>query len=187
MVMGLRTTWIAMGLVSLLGCATGADMEAPASGGSLGIAFAAERAGSGGGNDAWSRLEEATVTVASAGARRAEDGAWIAVGGGFPIALDLIEMLDLGRTVTLPADIVPEGHYDAVRITMTSATITEGNDDPVTLSRPGGWTVHVPLDADVVAGEAVVIELAVRGDASFRMSGGEIAFDPAIELVAVGD
>ena len=127
----------------------------------------------------------ATITISGASART-PDGTWVPVQGSFPKDVDLIALAASGKTVTLPADILPEGHYDAIQIIITAANLTLYDGTKVAITPPGtGWEVVIPVSFDVVAGQQTIVNLNLRCDLSFDFLNGEFEFHPEIEVDGV--
>jgi hypothetical protein len=74
-------------------------------------------------DDALSHLSAATITIASVEARNV-DGTWAVVDAGLPATVDLLAIMNSGNSVTLPADLIPEGAYNAIQIVITKVDLT---------------------------------------------------------------
>ena len=130
-------------------------------------------------------LAGANVTISSASARTV-DGTWIPVQGSFPITVDVIALATSGGTQTLPADVLPEGHYDALQITITAVNLTLHDGTKIAITPPGtGWEVVIRVSFDVVAGQETIVNLNLHCDHSFSFLNGEFEFDPVIEVEGV--
>jgi hypothetical protein len=126
----------------------------------------------------------ANITISGASARTT-DGTWVPLQGSFPMTVDLIALATSGNNVTFPPDIVPEGHYDAIQITITAVNLTLQDGTTVAITPPGtGWDVVIQVSFDVVAGQETVVHLKLRCDHSFHFLNGEFEFDPEIEVEA---
>jgi hypothetical protein len=127
----------------------------------------------------------ATVTISSASARQI-DGTWINIDGTFPMKVDLIALAANGNAVDLPADLVPEGQYNALQFTITAVNLTLEGGTTVAITPPGtGWVVLVPVDFTVTAGKETSVKLRFRVDGSFKSLNGEFEFDPEVEVEGV--
>ena len=130
-------------------------------------------------------LSAANITISGASAKNAE-GAWVPMQGSFPITLDVIALATSGAAITLPADIVPEGHYQAIQITISAVNLTLQDGTKIAITPPGtGWEVVIGVAFDVVVGQQTVINLNLRCDHSFNFLNGEFEFDPDIEVEGV--
>ncbi len=144
---------------------------------------AATTGASGGGND--NGITAANITISGASARTA-DGTWIAVQGSFPVTVDVIALATSGGTQTLPPDVLPEGHYDAIQITITAVNLTLHDGTTIAITPPAtGWEVVIGVSFDVVAGQETVVNLNLHCDHSFSFRSGEFEFDPEIEVEGV--
>jgi Domain of unknown function (DUF4382) len=190
-----RALAVALGLfVGLVGCSSGDHatpnkgnfvMALSASGSAAGGATNAATAGPAPANgDHGPTAANVTISAASA---RTSDGTWVPVQGTFPITVDVIALAAGGGTETLPADILPEGHYDGIKITITAVNLTLHDGTTVAITPPGtGWEVVIPVSFDVVAGQETVVNLNLRCDHSFGFLNGEFEFHPDIECGGVG-
>ncbi len=143
------------------------------------------RAGNAGSDDAATRLNVANVTIADVEARKT-DGTWVPIESGLPVVVDLLALANGGGTVTLPADFLPEGPYNALQLRITRVEPTLPNDTKVTIVPPTiGWVVLLPVDLSVVGDRATIVTLNVRLDLSFKLANGEFEFDPEIEVDGV--
>ena len=182
----------AIGLASVIaGCSSNSDSKG--SQGSLAITMGATGAAAAGavqtgaadGNDALSHLKAAVITISGIEARMA-DGTWVPVETGLPVDVDLIAIMNAGSVATLPADLLPEGDYDALELRITAVKLTLLNETIVAITPPGtGWTVRIPVNFSVVAGRSTVVNLTLHGPGSFKLFDGEYGFDPEIEAVSV--
>ena len=116
----------AIGLAAAVaGCSSSNDSRG--SQGSLAITMAASgtaasgatQAAATGTDDALSHLKAAVITIAGIEARMA-DGTWVPVETGLPADIDLIAIMTAGNVATLPADLLPEGDYDALELRITA-------------------------------------------------------------------
>jgi hypothetical protein len=124
----------------------------------------------------------ANITISGASVKAA-DGTWVPMQGSFPVTVDVIALATSGAGVTLPADVVPAGHYDAIQITITAVNLTLHDGTRVAITPPGtGWEVVIEVSFDVVAGQATVVTLNLHCDHSFHFANGEFEFDPDIEV-----
>ncbi len=127
----------------------------------------------------------ATVTISSASARQI-DGTWIDIAGTFPMTVDLIALAANGNTVNLPADLVPEGQYNALQFTITAVNLTLQDGTTVAITPPAtGWVVLVPVDFTVTAGKETAVTLRFHVDGCFKSLNGEFEFDPEVEVESV--
>jgi hypothetical protein len=105
------------------------------------------------------------------------------VQGSFPVTIDVIALAQSGGTRTLPADVLPEGHYDAIQITITAVNLTLNSGTKIAITPPGtGWEVVIRASFDVVAGQETVVTINLRCDHSFSFLNGEFEFDPEFEF-----
>jgi hypothetical protein len=187
-------TVFAIGLAGLIpGCSSGNDHGG--SRGSLAIALGATGVPSAGTlpklaateahDDALSGLQSAVMTIAGVEARSA-DGAWLPIETGLPVEVDAVGVMDPGRAATLPADVLPQGDYDALELRITRIQLTLLDTAKVVLAPPGtGWTVLVPVSFSIAADEGTTVNLKLRCANSFRLFDGEYGFDPDFEVVGV--
>lgn len=184
------TTAFAISLAGLIaGCSSSHDSTGPQ--GSLAIAMGATsatgavRAATTDGGDALSRLKAAVITISGIEARMA-DGTWVPVETGLPADVDLIAIMSAGNSATLPADLLPEGQYDALELRITQVQLTLVDDTKIAITPPGnGWTAQIPLNFSVVAGQSTVVNLNLRCGSSFKFFDGEFEFEPDIEVESV--
>jgi hypothetical protein len=170
-------------LVLAAGCSSGNDE----SHGSLSVTMGASAATASraAASDPLSQLQAATITVASIEAHQAS-GNWVVVDAGLPASVDLLAILNGSSPVTLPADAIPEGAYDALQVTITKVDLTLTDGTVVSLTPPsGGWVVRIPVDFTVVAGQVTEVTLQIRCDTSFRMIGSTMDFEPSFDVGAV--
>lgn len=182
----------AIGLAAVVaGCSSSNDSKG--SQGSLAITMAASgtaasgatQAAATGTDDAISHLKAAVITIAGIEARMA-DGTWVPVETGLPADIDLIAIITAGNVATLPADLLPEGDYDALELRITAVKLTLLNETIVEITPPGtGWTVRIPVSFSVVAGQSTVVNLTLHGPGSFKFFDGEYGFDPEIDVISV--
>jgi len=166
------------------GCSSGPDAE---SHGSLSVAMSASAAAAArtAPDGALSQLQAATITVSSIEAHQTS-GNWVAVDAGLPATVDLLAILNGSSPITLPADAIPEGTYDALQVTITQADLTLTDGSHVSITPPsGGWVVQIPVDFTVVAGQVTEITLQVHCDTSFRVIGGAFDFEPEVDVQGV--
>lgn len=185
-------TVFAIGLAGLAaGCSSSNDSKGPK--GSLAITMGATNAPAAGavqaatadGGDALSQLKAAVVTISGIEARMA-DGTWVHVETGLPADVDLIAIMNAGNSATLPADLLPEGQYNALELRITQVQLTLMDDTKVAITPPGnGWTVQIPVNFSVVAGQSTVVNLKFHCESSFKFFGGEFEFEPEIEVEGV--
>jgi hypothetical protein len=183
---------IAIGLTGLLaGCFS--DNDGSESRGSLAVTMAATRAraaeavptGTVDHDDAVSHLRAAVVTIAGFEARSA-DGTWVPVDQGLPADVDVVAIVNAGTAATLPADLIPEGDYDALQLRITKVRLTLMDDTKLLITSPGsGWTVRIPVSFSVVAARSTVVKLTLRSGSSFKRFDGQITFDPEIDVEGV--
>jgi hypothetical protein len=188
----LAATVLTIGLLGLLpGCSSGNVNKG--SQGSLAITMGATgasaplatEAAAAGVDDALSQLKAAVVTIAGIEARTG-DGNWVPLDTGLPVDFDLIKFIAAGNAAALPADLLPEGDYDALELRITSVKLTLLNDSTVGITPPGtGWTVRTLVSFSVVAGRSTVVNLILHGPGSFKFFDGEYGFDPEIEATSV--
>ena len=173
--------------LSLLTFTAGCSPETGESHGSLSVAMSASATSAArtAADGALAQLQAATITVSSIEAHQTS-GTWVAVDAGLPATVDVLAILNGSSPVTLPADAIPEGSYDALQVTITEAHLTLTDGTQVSLTPPsGGWVVQIPVDFTVVAGQVTEITLQVRADTSFRLMGGTFEFDPEVVVGAV--
>jgi hypothetical protein len=189
---GIAYAVFSFGLAGLVaGCSSGNDSGGPK--GSLAITMGATGAPAAGavqtatadGGDALSHLKAAVITIAGIEARMV-DRAWVPIETGLPADVDLIAIINAGNGVTLPADLHPEGDYEALELRITQVQLTLMDDTKILITPPGsGWTVQIPVNFSVVAGESTVVKLKLRCGSSFRLFDGEFEFDPEFEVEGV--
>lgn len=166
----------------IAGCSSSHDSKG--SQGSLAVTMGSTGAAAGT-DDALSHLKAAVITIAGIEARMA-DGTWVPVETGLPADVDLIAIMTAGNVATLPADLLPEGDYDALELRITAVHLTLMNDTPIAIVPPGtGWTARIQVSFSVVAGQSTVVNLILHGPGSFKFFDGEYGFDPEIEAVSV--
>lgn len=125
------------------------------------------------------------ITISAAQARD-DSGNWVDIGGSYPVTVDLIALQQNGKTYTLPADLLPEGHYTAIQITITGVNITLQDDTQIAITPPAdGWQVLIPTSFDVTAGQETTVMLNLHMDTSFHAVDGGFEFDPDIECDGV--
>lgn len=148
------------------------------------LATTARALGAGGSYDETSRLLTVEVTLSGLEARRS-DGAWVPVEGGFQNPIDLLALADSGGAVSLPSNLLPEGHYTALQVRISKADLTLLDGTHVKFTPPGrGWSVNIPVDF-VVTGPLTIVDLNVRLDLSCTLVNGEFEFEPEIEVEGV--
>jgi len=182
----------AIGLAGVIaGCSSSNDSKG--SQGSFAITMGATRVPAAGAvqtvagdsNDALSHLKAAVITISGIEARMA-NGTWVPVETGLPVDVDLIAIMNAGNVATLPADLLPEGDYDALELRITAVQLTLLNDTTIAITPPGtGWTVQIPVSFSVVAGQSTVIKLKLHCGNSFKLFDGHFDFDPEIEVEGV--
>ena len=130
-------------------------------------------------------LAAANVTISGASARTT-DGTWVPMQGSFPVTVDVIALATSGGTQTLPPDVLPVGHYDAIQITITAVNLTLQDGTKIAITPPGtGWEIVIRVSFDVVAGQETIVNLNLHCDHSFSFLNGEFEFDPEIEVEGV--
>jgi len=183
---------LAIGLAGLAGgCSSNNDNNGPR--GSLAITMGATGAPAANAvetvtadpDDALANLTTAVITIAGIEARIA-GGAWVPVDTGLPADVELFAIMNSGSGATLPADLLPAGDYDALALRITQLQLTPRNDADLVIAPPGrGWTVQIPMNFTVVAGESTDVKLKLRCRSSFRLLDGQFEFDPDIEVESV--
>lgn len=132
-------------------------------------------------DDALSHLTAATITISSIEVH-STDGTWVPVASGLPVTLDLLAIMNSGGSVSLPADLLPPGTYDAIQLGITKLDLTLTDGTMISVTPPGaGWTVNIAVTFTVVAGQATDIQLNVHCGGSFHLLNGEFEFDPQID------
>jgi uncharacterized protein DUF4382 len=127
----------------------------------------------------------ATVTISAASARQV-DGTWVSIAGSFPMTVDLIALAANGNTINLPADLVPEGQYNALQFTITAVNLTLQDGTTVAITPPAaGWMVLIPVDFTVTAGKETSVTLRFHVDGSFKSLNGEFEFEPEMDVESV--
>jgi hypothetical protein len=189
-------TVVATGLAGLIGaCSSSRELSAPK--GSLAIAMGATAASAADAvetvpanpDDILAHLTTAVITIAGIEAR-IDDGTWVPVDTGLPSEVDLIAVMHPGNSAALPADLLPAGNYNALAVRITQLQLRLQNDAKPVIAPPGrGWTVQVPVNFSVAAGQSTVVKLNLRCASSFRLLDGQFEFDPDIEVegVEIGD
>jgi hypothetical protein len=126
-------------------------------------------------------LASANVTFSKIQARTI-DGTWVDVLIALPATVDMVAIRD-GKTVELPAGLLPPGTYDALSVTITQVDIALVDGTLIAITPPaGGWTVEIATKRfEVVEGEATAVRLKFREDHSFKFVGGSIGFEPEFE------
>jgi hypothetical protein len=163
------------------GCAPGQDKNVE---GSLAARLSSSRSAADlrSADDPVSRLRAVNASVSGVEARRL-DGVWVPVQRDLPIVVDLLALANVGDTVTLPGDLLPEGQYSALQLRINQLELTKLDGSHVTIAPQGrGWLVLVPADFGIDIDQATVVELNVRLDQSFRLVNGEFEFDPNVEV-----
>lgn len=171
---------IAMTLATLAtACASNQDKTAQ---GSFAVQIGASRSGS---NDPLSRLGAANITISELEARKS-GGVWVPVEGGFPKVVDVLALAKNGGIVTLPADLLPEGQYNALQARITQVEPTPLEGPRLSIATPGsGWSVIIPVDFGVVTDQSTVVDLNLRLDQSLRLVNNTFEFEPEIEVEGV--
>ena len=175
---------------SLAGCSSGDDPTNAAGKGTLAVNISASHVASPGmTGDAAAGMalpfKTATVTIAGAAAHEV-DGAWVEISGPFPVTVDLIALADNGGTLALPPDLLPAGHYDAIQIRISGVEVVLQDDTQVVIVPPGDGRVRtIPVEFEVVAGEAITINLVIRTEASFQLVEGGFEFELETEVDSV--
>jgi len=183
---------LTIGLAGLLaGCSS--NNENSAAKGSLAISLGATgapnaeslQAADHDGGDALSGLASGAITIAGIEARMA-DRTWVPVETGLPVDVDLIAIMNAGAVATLPADLLPEGDYDALALRITQVQVAPKSEPAISLVRPeSGWTVRVPVSFSIVAGRSTGVNLKLRCGSSFSRIDGQFEFDPEIDVEGV--
>ena len=126
-------------------------------------------------------LKSANITLSSIQARAA-DGSWVDVLISLPTTIDLVAIRD-GKTIQLPAGLLPPGTYDRLMVTITQVDIVLTDDTQIAITPPpGGWTVQIPAKPfEIVEGQPTSVSLRFREDLSFRFAGGTMEFRPEFE------
>jgi hypothetical protein len=137
------------------------------------------------GDDALSHLKGAVITISGIEAR-SSDGSWVPVETGLPADVDVMSIMKGGTAATLPADLLPDGDYDTLGLRITAVRLALPNDATLAIAPPGtGWTVRIPVNFSIVAGQSTVVALNLRGPDSFQSFDGRFEFDPEFEVVGV--
>jgi len=164
------------------GCSSGQDKSLQ---GSLTARLSASRpsgTGAGGAADPLSRLQAVNVSVSGVEAR-GRDGGWVPVQNGLPVAVDLLALANVGDTVTLPGDLLPEGPYSALQVRINQVDLTVLDGSHVTIAPEGrGWLVLVPVDFTVDLDRATIVGLEVHLDQSIKFHDGAFEFDPTVDV-----
>jgi len=167
------------------GCAPGQDKSLQ---GSLTARLSASRpAGgaegrAGGADDPLSRLLAVNVSFSGVEAR-GRDGGWVPVQNGLPVSVDLLALANVGDTVTLPGDLLPEGPYSALQVRINQVDLTALDGRHVTIAPEGrGWLVLVPVDFTVDLDRATIVGLDVHLDQSIKFHDGVFEFDPDVDV-----
>ena len=81
---------------------------------------------------------------------------------------------------------MPEGHYTALQLRITTISPTWSDRTRVTIHPAGaGWSMIVPVDFGVVSGQSTIVALNLRLDQSFKVVNGAFEFDPELELSGI--
>jgi hypothetical protein len=129
--------------------------------------------------------KSATITISAAQARD-DSGNWVDIGGTYPVEVDLVALQQNGQTYTLPPDLLPEGHYTAIQLTISGVNITLQDDTQIAITPPAdGWLVLINVSFDVTAGQETTVMLNLHMDRSFHYVGGTFEFDPDVECDGV--
>jgi hypothetical protein len=170
----------------LAGCASNNDRGEPT--GSLAVTLAVTadadpaRTAPGDPGEALSRVGVALATVSGLEGRLA-DGTWVPVDTGLPVTVDLIAVMNSGTAAALLVDRFPEGEYDALQLRITQVQLTLHHGTQMSMGAPdSGWTVLLPVNFGVVAGQSTTVSLALHAKDSFRSFDGQLAFEPEIEI-----
>jgi hypothetical protein len=138
-----------------------------------------------GSNDPMSRVAAAKTTISAIEARRS-DGTWAPVDGGFPTVIDLLALAKAGTTATLPSGLLPDGHYTALQIHVVKGDLTQVDGTHAVIKPAGaGWSVIVPVDFEVITDRAMLVELNVRLDRSFKLVSDSLDFEPDFEVTRI--
>ena len=115
----------------------------------------------------------------------AAGGDWTLV-GDVDITVDLMAHVGPANAVTIASGSVDPGTYDAIRFTITAATLTvEGEPEPVDLPLPAeGVTAVVQHVFTVAEGGSVEVEMHLNPATSFQVSGTGYTFIPTVDEVA---
>ena len=175
-------------LATLTGCSSGAE-KAPQ--GSFAVKLSASsraaevQPGQTVPGDPVSRLLAADITLSGIEVRRS-DGRWVPVADALPRVVNVLALANGGGTLTLPADLAPEGQYTAIQLKVSKVELTELPAASVTIAARGvGWTVMLPADFGVATGGSTIVALNLRLDRSIRLVNGSFDFEPDFETVGV--
>ncbi len=167
---------VAVGLAALLaGCSSGQEGNR----GSLVVKLSASR------TEAAPEIAAATVRISGIEARRA-DGTWAPVQNGLPVDVDIMSLSRSGTVLSLPADLLPEGHCTALQLRLTSLAVALAGEGRKNITAPGaGWTAIVPVDFAVDVDHSTTVGLLISPDRSIRRVGDDFEFDPDLEVRGV--
>ena len=164
------------------GCSSGTDRT---SAGSFTVRFGATGAVAGAKDGSTSGVVAASLALSGLEARR-EEGIWVPVEDGLPLDLGLNPSADAGGIVTLPSGLLPDGHYTALQIRISKVEPTLRNGAHAAIAPPrAGWSLIIPVDFVVATGQSTAVDLALRLDASFRLTDGALEFEPDIDVEGV--
>jgi Domain of unknown function (DUF4382) len=136
-------------------------------------------------SDPLAGLRAADVTISEIEARKA-GGTWVPVEGGLPPAIDLLGLASVGGTMTLPANLLPEGQYHSLHLRIAKVDLIRADGTHEAMSPPGaGWAIVVPVDFGVATGQSTIVDLGVRLDQSLKLVNGVFEFDPDVEVEGV--
>jgi hypothetical protein len=100
--------------------------------------------------------------------------------------VDVLALAKNGGIVTLPADLLPEGQYNALQARITQVEPTPLEGPRLSIATPGsGWSVIIPVDFGVVTDQSTVVDLNLRLDQSLRLVNNTFEFEPEIEVEGV--
>lgn len=126
-------------------------------------------------------LASLEVTLASVRARMA-DGSWQEVAGTYPMTVDVLALAASGD-VTIAADLLPVGSYDALEVVIAGASATFDDATEITVDfPPPGRAVILAVEFEIVEGEQAFLDIRLNVDLSFQLAGGSLEFEPEFEV-----
>jgi hypothetical protein len=126
-------------------------------------------------------LSTLEVTLASVRARMV-DGTWQELAGTYPMTVDVLALAASGD-VTIAADLLPAGSYEALEVVIAGASATFDDATEIHVDfPPPGRAVILAVGFEVVEGEQLFLDIQLDVDLSFKLAGGSLEFEPEFEV-----